>query len=176
MNLKSLLSCSTMAIALAGCWNPQSPENMPGRQSMWVGDSIRAAAINKAIVTQHVIYPYHFVTNSAELNKLGERDLNVLASYYIAHPGELSIHRAEASQTLYDARIVAVMDRLKASGVAIERLTVTDAFPGGDGIASERVVKILRAPAVLTGGTTGSEAGGSNSTQSSTGSSMGSTE
>ncbi|HZL99403.1 MAG TPA: hypothetical protein VFD43_04040 [Planctomycetota bacterium] len=175
MNLKSLLTCSLLAIPLAGCWNPQSPENMPGRQAMWVGDSIRAAAINKAIVAQQIIYPYHFVTNTAELNKLGERDLNVLAEYYAKHPGALSIHQAGAAKELYDARVVAVLDRLKAAGVPNERMKVADAFPGGDGIPSERVVQILREPAELTGGSTGSEAGGGDDS-SGTGSSMSTSE
>jgi hypothetical protein len=159
MNPKSILSCSLLALGLVGCWSPADPEVMPGRAAQWSGDSIRAAAINKAIVQQHVIYPYHFVTNSAELNPLGLRDLGVLAEYYTAHPGALSIRRAGAAQKLYDERVVAVMDKLKASGVAIERLAVADTAPGGDGISSERLVHILREPAVLTGGTTGAEGG-----------------
>lgn len=166
MNFKCILSCSLVATALAGCWNPNSGEDMPGRQAMWTGDVIRAAALNKAIVQQHVMYPYHFVANTAELNPLGERDLKVLADYYLKHPGALSVRRAGASQTLYDQRVVAIMDKLKASGVAIERLTVADTNPGGEGISSERLVKILREPAVLKGGTTGAEGGDSSSDSS----------
>src|SRR5262245_29676636 len=126
MNVKSLLSCSLLATALAGCWSPADPEVMPGRAGQWSGDVIRAAAINKAVVTQHTIYPYHFVANTAQLNPLGQRDLTVLADYYRAHPGNLSIRRSGAAQALYDQRIAAVMDKLKASGVAIERLNVAD--------------------------------------------------
>ena len=159
MNPKSILSCSLLATALAGCWSPADPEVMPGRAAQWSGDVIRAAAINKAIVQQHVIYPYHFVSNTAQLNPLGQRDLTVLADYYRSHPGALSIRRVGAAQTLYDARVVAVLDKLKAAGVAIERLSVADTGPGGDGISSERLVQILREPAVLTGGTTGAEGG-----------------
>ena len=169
MNLKSLLSCSLLATALAGCWSPADPEVMPGRAAQWSGDVIRAAAINKAIVRQHVIYPYHFVTDTDQLNPLGQRDLTVLADHYRAHPGALSIRRAGAEQALYDKRVVAVMDMLKSSGVATERLTVGDTAPGGDGISSERVVMILRKPAVLTGGTTGAEGGDSSSGGASTG-------
>ena len=166
MNLKLLVSCSLAATALAGCWSPASKEVMPGRQAMWAGDAIRAASLNKAIVSQHVMYPYHFVTNTAELNPLGMRDLAVLADYYREHPGALSVRRVGAAQALYDARIVAIMDTLKASGVAVERLTVADTIPGGDGISSERLVKILREPAVLTGGTTGAQAGDAATTTS----------
>jgi hypothetical protein len=170
MNPKSILSCSLMALALAGCWSPADPEVMPGRAGQWSGDVIRAAAINKAIVTQHVIFPYHFLANTAELNPLGQRDLTVLADYYRSHPGALSVRRMGAAQTLYDARVAAVLDKLKASGVATERLSVADSAPGGDGISSERLVQILREPAVLTGGTTGAEGGGD---QANTGASAG---
>jgi hypothetical protein len=167
MNFKCILSCSLMATALAGCWNPHSKENMPGRQGMWSGDVIRAAALNKAVVRQHVIYPYHFVVDTDELNPLGERDLTVLAAYYRAHPGALSVRRSGAPKELYDKRVVAVMDKLKASGVATERLTVADAYPGGDGISSERLVQILREPAVLHGGATGAEGGDTGGTSAS---------
>ena len=109
MNPKSILSCSLLATALAGCWSPADPEVMPGRAAQWSGDVIRAAAINKAVVSQHVIYPYHFVSNTAQLNPLGQRDLTVLADYYRSHPGALSIRRVGAAQTLYDARVVAVL-------------------------------------------------------------------
>jgi hypothetical protein len=47
---------------------------------------------------------------------------------------------------------------------------VADTAPGGDGISSERLVQILRAPAILTGGTTGAEGGGD---QANTGASAG---
>lgn|SRR5678815_2314802 len=166
MNPKSILSCSLVAL-LAGCWSPADPEVMPGRAGQWSGDVIRAAAINKAIVTQHVIYPYHFVVNTDELNPLGQRDLTVLADYYRKHPGALSVRRMGAAQALYDKRVAAVLDKLKASGVETERLTVADVAPGGDGISSERVVQILREPAVLTGGTTGAEGGGDSGSASS---------
>jgi hypothetical protein len=159
MNLKTVLSCSLAAIALAGCNSPHSEENMPGRQGMWTGDVIRAASLNKAIVRQHVIYPYHFTYNSAELNPLGRRDLAVLAEHYRSNPGALSVRRVGAAQALYDQRVVAIMDHLKASGVAIERLTVADLAPDGDGISSERLVKILREPAQLQGYTTDSTGG-----------------
>lgn len=159
MNPKSILTCSLVATTLAGCWSPANEEVMPGRQSQWTGDVIRAAAINKAVVTQHVIYPYHFVSNSAELNPIGLRDLSVLADHYRKHPGALSVRRSGASQTLYDQRVLAIMDTLKASGVAIERLTLGDTYPGGEGISSERLVMILREPAVLSGGTTGTDIG-----------------
>ncbi|MHC4271590.1 MAG: hypothetical protein ACYST2_04680, partial [Planctomycetota bacterium] len=40
-------------------------------------------AIENAIITQHTLYPYHFVQNGQELNELGFRDFGVLAGYFI---------------------------------------------------------------------------------------------
>jgi hypothetical protein len=136
------LSCSLLAL-LAGCNSPQSEQNMPGRQSMFVGDAFSAAQVNKAIITQRTIWAYHFVTNTSELNQLGERDLDVLAKYYTEHKGDIRIRRAGAAQVLYDARVAAVVSHLMLAGVPKGQLTVTDAPPGGVGMASERVVSIL---------------------------------
>ena len=47
--LRSLtLSCSLLAL-LAGCNSPHSEDNMPGRQNLFVGDTFRAAQMNKAM-------------------------------------------------------------------------------------------------------------------------------
>ncbi len=75
-----------------------------GEGEMWVGDAIRRASIDRAIVAQRTLYPYHFVTDAAELNDLGRRDLRALAKHYREHTGELALWRGGASETLYEAR------------------------------------------------------------------------
>ena len=220
-------------------------------------------SIKNGIISQHTIYPYHFVSDSARLNELGERDLQVLAAYYKdrlavkrifknvevyfdydraeiredavptldeaarilretteadvlitghadvrgteeynqqlgaqradavrrylastgiessriwilsrgeldavapvtdlpgmqndrnaqfvvaeveGYPLKLSVRRGNASEQLYIARRTAVVNFLRNEGLDTNRITINDALPGGEGIASERVLLIL---------------------------------
>ena len=220
-------------------------------------------SIKNGIISQHTVYPYHFVSDSARLNELGERDLQVLAAYYKdrlavkrifknvevyfdydraeiredavptldeaarilreyaetdilvtghadvrgteeynqqlgarradavrryllstgiensriwilsrgeldavapatdvpgmqndrnaqfvvaeveGYPSKLSVRRGNASEALYMARRTAVVKFLRNEGLGTNRVTIIDALPGGEGMASERVLLIL---------------------------------
>jgi hypothetical protein len=100
-------------------------------------------AINNAIVVQHTLYPYHFVENGSELNPLGEHDLRVLAKHYRTHPGDLNVRRGPEAASLYVERMGTVVDALGEMGVDTSRVAVEDALPGGAGMSSERIVRIL---------------------------------
>ncbi len=103
-------------------------------------------AVENAIITQHTIYPYHFVTDGEELNELGRRDLAVLARHFTENAGALNVRRGEAPAALYEARVAQVTESLKKAGIDMARLSISDDMPGGTGITSERVVTILRRP------------------------------
>ncbi|MHC5211719.1 MAG: hypothetical protein ACYTG2_13450 [Planctomycetota bacterium] len=163
--LRSLTLCCSLLALLAGCNSPHSKENMHTRDNMFVVDSFRSAQVNKAIITQRTIWAYHFLTDTAELNQLGHRDLGVLAAYYVDHAGVIRIRRAGASQALYDTRVAAVVSHLVNAGVPKDQLTVTDAPPAGSGMPSERVVTVL-SNGLSSGG--GESAGSSTSSSTST--------
>jgi hypothetical protein len=155
---------ATVLGALAACASapPGNPE-LSGRGSMWAGDAIRNASLNNAIIAQHTLYPYHFANGSAQLNDLGQRDLNVLANHFRDTPGDLNVRRGDATETLYEARVKSVLDRLTVAGVAGGSVAVRDGLPGGEGIASERVIVILKEKMTKTGsGISGSSSSGSN--------------
>jgi hypothetical protein len=149
-NLLSLLTASILG-ALPACSTPSPPPEMEGMDS-WSGDAIRNASLNNAIIRQHTLYPYHFAAGSAELNDLGERDLNVLSNYFTksahgaprAMSGEVNVRRGDASEALYEARVKVVLDRLTAAGVEGGMVAVKDGLPGGEGMSSERVIVILK--------------------------------
>jgi hypothetical protein len=112
-------------------------------------------AIQNAIVSQHTLFPYHFVTNGSELNELGQRDLAALTSHFIKHTGHLNIRRHDTSAALYEARINMVRERLVEAGIGMERISISDSMPGGSGITSERLLIILeQAPIRAATGTT----------------------
>lgn len=100
--------------------------------------------IENAIISQHTLYPYHFVADGEALNDLGQHDLAVLARHYAEHPGILNIRQAETPSELYTARVAQVTARLKEAGVPVDRMELSDGMPGGPGMASEQVVTILQ--------------------------------
>ena len=133
----ALLLCGA---SLAGC----HPVVKKGAEDKWMAVTVQDAAIRNGILTQQMLYPYHFVQNSAELNALGTMDLAVLADHYRLYPGELGIRRGNTRAELYDARVKAVRESLAMAGVDTSRMKVgTDSLPGGEGMASERVIRVL---------------------------------
>jgi hypothetical protein len=114
-------------------------------------------AMQNAIVTQHTLFPYHFVTNGAELNELGQRDLAALTSHFIKYPGHLNIRRGKTPADLYEARVNMVHEKLLEAGIDAKRVSISDGIPGGSGITSERMLVILeRAPKGASTSTSGS--------------------
>jgi hypothetical protein len=100
-------------------------------------------AIQNAVVSQHTLFPYHFVENGAELNELGQKDLAVLTSHFMKHPGHLNIRKHNIPGDLYEARVNLVRDRLQQAGIINKRISISDGMPGGSGMTSERVLVIL---------------------------------
>lgn len=126
-------------------------------------NTLNNLGVENAVVAQHTLYPYHFVANGEELNELGHRDLAVLARHFTEHEGTLNVRRGEIAPELYQARLTFVIDALKEAGVDTARMVVADGMPGGEGMASERVVTILEK---------GFQGGGSAQTTSSTSTGM----
>jgi hypothetical protein len=110
----------------------------------WTVQTLDDESISNAIITQHTLYPYHFVTGSAELNRLGERDVKVLAAHMVRNPGDISVHKGGEGQALYDARVKAVTEALIKYEVPAGSIKIVDRMPGGDGVPSERAVLILK--------------------------------
>ncbi len=129
---------------LAACHSAAQGNDVERHTGPWAGDEIQNASLNNAIVSQHTLYPYHFVAGSAELNELGARDLNVLVAHFLIAGGDLNVHRGETSQPLYESRVKTVLERLAAAGVASSSVAVKDGLPGGEGLSSERVLVILK--------------------------------
>ena len=120
-------------------------------------------AIQNAVVSQHTLFPYHFITNGAELNELGRRDLAALTSHFIKHPGHLNIRRHNTGADIYEARVKMVHERLMEAGIDMERISISDDMPGGPGMTSERLLIILqRAPRRASTGTSTSTSTGIN--------------
>lgn len=106
-------------------------------------DSYRNIAIQNAIISEHTIFPYHFVRDAAELSELGERDLAVLTAHLARSGGHLNIRQLDTPANLYEARVNLVHERLNGAGIDMARISISDGLPGGSGMPSERVLVIL---------------------------------
>lgn len=145
MRLFRIVTLCLMMGVLTGCTEPQAVRQDGRNLDVELVKTLNNVAVENAIVTQHTIYPYHFVADAGELNELGQRDLTVLANHFKDHPGILNVHRGDAPEDLYNARVADVVSRLKATGVEMNRMSVSDGMPGGSGMTSERVITILQA-------------------------------
>ena len=141
------LNLTVLALLLGGCV-VQDPMGTPRSGA---GDLLLGASMQRAIVIQSALYPYHFVPDSADLNELGMNDLSVLAMHLRDHAGSLLISRGDASKELHEARVRAVLAALEESGVAKTQVSVHDGLPGGSGLPSGKVVEIMKKPLILTG-------------------------
>ena len=135
--------CLTCGL-LAGCSEQQTTNHNDGNLNVELVNTLNNIAVENAIITQHTLYPYHFTTNAAQLNELGQRDLAVLARHFAAHPGTLNIQRQNVPNDLYEARVTHVLSGLKAAGVDAARISVSEGMPGGSGMPAEQVMTILQ--------------------------------
>ena len=102
-------------------------------------------ALENAIIAQRTLYPYHFVENSEQLNELGQRDLSVLAEHLKKNPGPLNVCNDGIPESLYQARLAYVADKLKQTGIDPNQITVSDGMPGGRGMTCSEVLQIKEA-------------------------------
>jgi len=72
-----------------------------------------------------------------------DRNAQFVVAEVEGYPLKLSVRRGNASEQLYIARRTAVVNFLRNEGLDTNRITINDALPGGEGIASERVLLIL---------------------------------
>jgi hypothetical protein len=143
MRLSMVVVGSCVAVLMGCQGQDQSQPAQSNSVDSWLITYVNDAGVQNAIIRQQAMFPYHFVAESAALNELGRRDLEILAGHYRQYPGSLSIRRGEAAEPLYQARVATVMDNLRAAGVAAGRVQATSAPAGGDGAASSQVLTIM---------------------------------
>lgn len=143
MKLSKMIMTVLFCILIVGC--QENMEESPNNRliNSQLVRSYNDIAMQNAIVSQHTLFPYHFVTNGAELNELGQRDIAALTSHFIKYPGKLNIRRHNTDADIYEARVKLVHERLQEAGIDMERIRISDNMPGGSGITSERILIIL---------------------------------
>jgi len=148
MKLSTMIMTVFFCILTIGCQEEVQKNSDDHLINSQLVRSYNDIAMQNAIVSQHTLFPYHFVENGAELNELGQRDLAALTNHFIKYPGHLNIRRHDTAEDLYEARVNVVHKRLVDAGIDMGRISISDDMPGGAGITSERVLIILeKAPA-----------------------------
>lgn len=122
--------------AWSGGWGCE-PDAAERSVNTFIITSLQDAAVTKGVITQHALFPYHFVADTATLNELGERDVALLAEHYCEHTGTLNLPRLDTVSELYQARIAMVKGALAAAGVAADHVVFVDVLAAGDGQYSE---------------------------------------
>ena len=143
MKLSMILTVVLFCISMIGC--QESVEESPDKHliNSQLVNSYYDIAMQNAIISQHTLFPYHFVKNGSELNELGQRDLAVLTKHFMQYAGNLNVRRHNTPAELYEARVNVVRERMRKAGIDIERISISDDMPGGSGMASERILIIL---------------------------------
>jgi len=146
-------SGTALLLALAvfcGCCDPAMQSRQPAAPSACqveqppkILDLYSDLAIQNAVITQRTIYPYHFAANSAALNTLGRRDIEILIAHYASYPGDLTIRRGSEARELYQARLATVSSLLAESGIDLGKVRISDGTPGGAGISTTDLIDAL---------------------------------
>lgn len=133
------------ALFVCGCQEEVADPNAIDYQAVnrEIVDTYSDLAIQNAIIAQHTLYPYHFVKNGAQLNKLGERDLMVLIDHYRNNPGKVSLEQGTTDALLYQSRAQTVYEKMLAGGIPDSKIRIVNEMPGGEGIASNTMIEIL---------------------------------
>ena len=148
MRMCTIVILAVLCISMLGC-NESAKKSEPELDKRLINteliNSYNDLAMQNAIISQHTLYPYHFVNNSAELNELGQRDFAVLAEHFKKNPGQLNVRHDGVPSDTYEARAKVVFEGLKEAGIDVKRITMSDGMPGGSGVTSERLLTILAA-------------------------------
>jgi hypothetical protein len=143
MKLCNIIIISLSCVLMVGCSETVQKSQNPYLIEGELVNSYNDIALQNAIISQHTLFPYHFVKNGAEFNELGSRDFGVLVKHFTKNPGPLNIRRGDSPVDLYQARIHLVLDGLKQAGIDTGQITISDGMPGGSGMPSEKVITIL---------------------------------
>lgn len=159
--MKSTILFLSIALAtMTGC--DFSSMDYSSDQDTRMVTALQEPPVDNAIVAQRTLYPYHFVMDSAALNDLGQRDMDILACHFKNKTGQINVYRGDTPEPLYQARLMTVTRALANCSISAKTVKVGDGLPGGDGISSERAILVLerdKQPMIVTDSSTSGMSG-----------------
>ena len=133
---------------MIGCGGPSKKQEKlarvdDGEQNKRIVESSFAHQISAGVRMDRTIYPYHFLIGEAQLNRLGEEQVDELTQGGAIRSFTVNIPQGNVPAELHKARVDAVRSRLVANGIADERIAVVDQRPGGSGVATSVMMSFL---------------------------------
>lgn len=151
MNASSIPFIAALALAsviafAAGCAKDESAKIPKPDERELNEASVRASFAHQIAAgtrTDRTIYAHHFIIGEAALNELGRRQIDVLTAEVTTRALKVNIPQGDSDETLHEARVQIVRDRLAGNGVEPERIAVVDEHPGGPGLTTAVIVAAL---------------------------------
>ncbi|MEC8735054.1 MAG: hypothetical protein VYB77_03505 [Planctomycetota bacterium] len=112
------------------------------RIDRWAVEAPLAHSVDNAVITQRILYDYHFEAGGSRLTVVGRRDALTMARHYRGSDWELSVRPGSAGPELYAARVKVVRELMQRQGVADDELAITDGTPGGAGLPASDARRI----------------------------------
>lgn len=146
--MRHLPSSGALALAtlcLLGCSGPRGSH---ATESAFAADEAQALAdtrfrsepfsdqVRQGVLRQRALFDHHFVPETAQLTRLGERDLAILAEGLRESGGRIALPRGSESEALHAARAATVSAALAARGIAPEQLALEIRPAGGPGVSA----------------------------------------
>ncbi len=151
----SIHTVMTIAIFLflASCSTPQGNVGPLGASNMWVGAAYRQEARDEAILIRRSVHNYHFRSGSAELNPLGQRDLNVLVEDLRTNRYPINLVKSGRDQELTNTRLSSLEAYLRDNGIQDPSPLVRVGLPGGPGMSWRTAQRLAQSgsPSTSTG-------------------------
>ena len=144
MKVKLLVLYGLCLSLMTGCQEQSRLSSSNQTVDRTLINTLNQIQVENAIVAQHCLFPYHFVTDRDSLNELGQRELGVLIRHLAQRGGTLTVRRGQTPVELYEARLNYVVQYLKDAGVQMHLVKIGDGAIGGEGMESEQVIEVLK--------------------------------
>lgn len=146
--IRRVSAASIVASLLIGCGGPSKKQEKLARvddseQNQRIIESSFTHQISAGTRMDRTIYPYHFTVGEAELNRLGEEQVDQLTEGGATRSFSVNIPQGNVPAELHQARVKAVRARLVANGIGDDKIAVVDQRPGASGVATSVMMSFM---------------------------------
>ena len=146
--IRQVTAASLAAALLVGCGGPSKKQEKiaqidDSEQNQRIIQSSFAHQVTAGTRMDRTIYSYHFLVGEAELNRLGEDQIDQLTEGGALRAFTVNIPQGGVADELHKARVEAVRARLIANGIAEDKIAIVDQRPGGQGVATSVLMSLM---------------------------------
>ena len=127
----------------SGNMSDPSPRAYQEADRWMVSQPFRDQAEN-AVSQERVIYPGRFVSGSADLNRLGKKDISTIAQVAHSGPVMVIVRRGNVSDQLYSLRVSSVVAEFSTHGIDSSRLDISSLSSDSVGTPTTEVIRVIK--------------------------------